>query len=164
MMSGPESVEGRLRILEDERGILRTLYQYAHSLDYGHEEDFLDCWTETAVWEAVFEAFRREVSGRPRRETGRDEIAAFYRKHTHAPSRFHKHLLIEPQISVHGDEARVESYFVRIDEHPDGPYIQAFGRYQDVLVRCGDGRWRLQLRHAEGEDYLDKLAGTAAEK
>ena len=43
------SMEERLRLLEDERAILETLYAYGHGLDYGLEDDFMVCWTEDAV-------------------------------------------------------------------------------------------------------------------
>jgi hypothetical protein len=35
-----QSLEARLKILEDERSIIQTLYQYGQSLDYGDEEAY----------------------------------------------------------------------------------------------------------------------------
>ena len=40
-----EQVMKRLDVLENERAILDTLYQYGHSLDYGLEEQYVDCFT-----------------------------------------------------------------------------------------------------------------------
>jgi len=154
----PATVEERLELLEQEREILRTLYQYGHTLDHGPEPEFLDCFTEDGVWESL----PRQIPSRPPREFRRFESRAglvrFFRQHTHAPELYHKHLVVEPRITVQGGSATVESYYVRIDEHPDGPYIRGFGRYQDRLRRCPDGRWRFELRHVESEDYADKLA------
>jgi ketosteroid isomerase-like protein len=134
-------------LLEDERVILHTLFTYGHGIDYNLEQEFLDCWTETAVlvWPHV------DYDGPPRRMEGKAAIAEAFRAHTHAPERYHKHLLIEPRISIDGDRATVESYYARLDKYPDGPGIRSFGRYRDLLVRSDDGRWRFQERVAEGE-------------
>jgi ketosteroid isomerase-like protein len=135
------SLEERVRELEDERAILRTLYSYGHGLDYGLEEQFLDCWTEDAVliW-----------PDRPPL-VGREAIAAAFRAHTHAPDFFHKHVIVEPRIDIDGDRASSECYFARWDDYEQGPEIRSFGRYRDVLIRCPDGRWRFQERRTERE-------------
>jgi len=141
-------VELRLQALEDERAVLHTLYAYGHTMDHGPRAEFVDCFTEMAVW-------RSEKTGRhglpPRQWTGRGAIARLWDRHTHAPELHHKHLLSEPRLTFAGDECRAVSYYVRIDEHQDGPFIRAFGRYCDLLVRCEDGRWRLAERINESE-------------
>lgn len=145
----------QLQVLMDEREVLRTMYQYGHTLDHGPEDEFLDCFTDNGVWESR----PRQRPGRPSGDvvySGRDEQIAFFRQHTHAPFLYHKHLLVEPRIQIDGDEALVESYYVRIDEHPDGPYIRGFGRYRDRLLRCADGRWRFEHRYVQSEDHLQK--------
>ena len=141
---GPDmtrTIEDRLRALEDERSILQTMYQYAHALDYGWTEAFLDCFIEDGAWEAP------QVG----RFEGQTRLGKFFAWHTHAPGKYHKHLLIEPRVILSADEATVESYWVRLDEEPAGPYIWAFGRYRDRLVRCGDGAWRFAERRIERE-------------
>lgn len=138
-------VEARLRLLEDERAITRTLYAYGHGIDYGDEALFLECWAEHAVlrW-----------PGRAPIE-GRTAISDAFRAHTHAPEAFHKHVLVEPRIDVHGDRATVDSYYVRLDAAPDRrPLVRSFGRYRDVLVRSNDERWRFVERVAENEARL----------
>ncbi len=47
------SVENAVRELQDERAIVRTLYQYAHGLDYGPEEAFVDVFTADGSWRRV---------------------------------------------------------------------------------------------------------------
>ena len=136
-------VEQRLRALEDERGILDTLHAYAHSLDYGLRELWLDCWTEDAVLHWPHTSFE-----------GHAGIGGAFDAHSHAPEKFHKHFLVEPRVKVDGDRATVESYFARLDNAPDGPFLRSFGRYLDVLVRGGDGRWRFQERRAERESLI----------
>ncbi|HEY4098624.1 MAG TPA: nuclear transport factor 2 family protein [Baekduia sp.] len=138
-------IEARLRVLEDEREILATLSAYGHAIDYGDERAFLDCWSETAVlrwpWRAPIE--------------GRAAIAAAFRAHTHAPEAYHKHMLMEPRITVAGDAATADSYYARMDRDDEGrPVLRSFGRYRDRLGRGPDGRWRFVERIAENEAHI----------
>ena len=145
-----DGVLRRLAVLEDERAILETLYRYGHTIDHGPDEEWLDCFTTDGVWDSIPGP---ELGPAARRITcrGRAELAAFIAGHTHAPQRWHKHLLAEPQISLTGDEATVLSYWVRIDSYDEGIYMRGFGRYRDRLVRCDDGRWRFAERVIEAE-------------
>jgi hypothetical protein len=145
-MSKP-TLEERIQRLEDERAVLRTLYQYAHSLDYGPEEAFVDVFTPNGRWTRATGRFPDASS------QGSSEFAAMYRRHTHAPEVFHKHLVANPSVEVEGDLARARFYFVYVSEHPDGPYIRAFSRCNDTLVRCKDGVWRIDERVSELEAW-----------
>lgn len=139
------ALAARLRMLEEERSILRTLYRYLHSVDYGQEREGVDCFTEDGACE-----WRRRRGG-GHREEGRTALARYLAGHTRAPAKYHKHLLIEPRIAVNGDEARVDSYFARLDEEDGKPYISSFGRYLDRMVKCPDGVWRFKERVVEVE-------------
>lgn len=143
----------RLRTLEDREAIRDTMRAYGHAIDYGREQEFLDCWTDAAVlvWAPTPE---RDVGFVARRLVGRDAIAEAFRGHTHAPDLFHKHLLFEPQIRLEGDHATVHSGFARLDESAGGPVLRSFGRYDDTLVRCPDGRWRFDRREASIESSV----------
>jgi ketosteroid isomerase-like protein len=140
----------RVRALEDERDIMATLYDYGIAIDYGDEATFVDSWTADAVlqwpWRPAFE--------------GRDAILAAFRAHTHAPDKFHKHVVVGPRIALDGDQAAVVSYFARLDAD-DGqrPVMRSFGRYLDELVRCADGKWRIARREAEAEAALASPGG-----
>ena len=136
-------VEARLQRLEDERAILDRLYAYAYSLDYGDRDEWIDCWTETAVLEWPHETFE-----------GRERIGEAFDGHSHAPEAFHKHLLVEPRVRLDGDRATAQSYFSRLNDSPDGPVIRSFGRYRDVLVRDDDGAWRFEERRLDRESLL----------
>ena len=129
-------IKERLQLLEDEQSILDTLYAYGHGLDYGHEDAWIDCWTEDAVLDWPGRAFMR----------GHAELRKGFRAHSHAPAMYHKHIVMAPMISINGDKATVSSMFARLDRYPEGPGIRAFGRYRDTLVRCADGRWRFKER------------------
>jgi hypothetical protein len=55
-MKNPQQVDvqelvKRLAALEEERAILRTLYRYGHSIDYGLELEWVDCFTEDGVFD-----------------------------------------------------------------------------------------------------------------
>jgi 3-phenylpropionate/cinnamic acid dioxygenase small subunit len=147
------TVEDRLEALEAERAILDTLYRYGHTIDYGDEAGWVDCFTT----DAVYDVRRGPQTGRADevvRCEGRAQIAAFVGAHSRAPSAWHKHLLSEVRVELEPDRATAtaQSYFVRLD-HEDGvgPYVRSFGRYRDRLVREPDGRWRIEERIAEVE-------------
>ncbi|MGX7681814.1 nuclear transport factor 2 family protein [Jatrophihabitans sp. DSM 45814] len=142
-------IESRLARLEDEKAILNRLYAYGHSIDYGHEEVWVDCFTQDGVWDAR----RRSGSEHNTVCRGRAELAAFIRTHTRAPMVYHKHMLSEPMITVEGDHATCDSYFIRLDVVDDSPTprVSGMGRYRDKLRRCEDGVWRFSERIAEIE-------------
>ena len=148
------TIEERLAALEAERAILHTLHAYGHAIDYGDEQAFLDCWMPDARLTYSFAVANERGSGEPRdpmRFEGHDEIAGFFRAHTHAPDRYHKHFLAAPLIVIDGERATAECYNARLDEQPGGPRMSSFGRYRDVLVACEDGRWRFVSRESETE-------------
>jgi ketosteroid isomerase-like protein len=152
-----ESLEDRVRLLEDEREITRRLYAYGHCIDYGIEDAFVDCFTEDATlsysWDAANTVTDTGNAG-DRRYEGRDEISGFVRNHTNAPDVYHKHALVEPQIELDGDRATATSYFMRLDRSGNGPMMSSFGRYRDVFVRSPDGRWRIKERRGEIESRV----------
>jgi ketosteroid isomerase-like protein len=145
-----ESLEARVRQLESERDVVRTLFRYGHGLDYGPEAEFLDVFTEQGRW-------MRVEGRRPARSfDGRRGLAEMFRDHTHAPEFFHKHVVVNPQVDVEGDTATAVSFLLFICDHPEGPYIRAFSRCTDRLVRCEDGRWRIEERRAELESWAER--------
>jgi hypothetical protein len=141
----------RLQALEDERAIQQTLHQYGHSMDYGPDAEFIDCFTPEGVWDV---RMRKSPAGSFRCR-GHPEIAQSLAGQTEmrAPAVSAKHLVMNPQIAVTGDEAAVRSYFLRVEPRDNGPTeIVASGRYLDHLVRCADGHWRFTERIAEIDD------------
>jgi len=155
----------RLSALEAEKNILRTLYQYGHCIDYGDRTGWLDCFTADAVFELKYQQANGpvprthgegETTDKGIRYSGRDALKSFVETHTSAPQMWHKHLLIEPCISLANDgrSASVTSYFLRVDDRSGERIIMAFGRYIDSLVLEADGRWRFKHRTAEIESVL----------
>jgi hypothetical protein len=140
-----ESLQRRVTELEAHAAITDVLYQYAHSIDYGDEEAFLDCFTEDAVRESV-----NVMTGGVQRQVGREQLAAFISGHTRPPL-YHKHLMLVPRIQIDGDTASSVCYFTIIVGFPGGvPETIAIGRCIDTL-KCRDGRWRISMRGVEVE-------------
>jgi ketosteroid isomerase-like protein len=152
-MTDTSDLAARLALFEDERAILRNLHTYGQSIDYGKEEDWVDCFTEDGVFE-----IRSRIEHQPARLIeGRDALRTFISRHTRAPELWHKHMIVEPLIEVDGDTATCSCYLFVLMEHEDTPLIRVFGRYLDSLERGGDGRWRFKRRIAEIESFRDKL-------
>lgn len=106
--------------------------RYAHSLDHGDLEAFLNCWAEGAVLELPIRG----------RLEGREELRRGFGRHSHAPEKIHKHLMVEPIIEIDGETATVTSMFLRVDLFEGRPIRHSFGRDSDRFVRCPDGEWR----------------------
>ena len=138
----------RVRVLEDERSVVDRLHAYGHTIDYGLEDAWLDCFTGDAVFEVVRGT---SLSATYR---GHPELGEFIRGHTRAPDVFHKHVLVEPRLSLSGSTAEVSSYFMRVDALEQKPVIRSFGRYHDRLRRCSDGIWRFTARVVEVEAHV----------
>jgi ketosteroid isomerase-like protein len=130
--------------------IQKTLYQYAHGIDYGPEEAFVDVFAEDGKW--------IRVEGRlpERRFEGRSAFVKMYQHHTHFPETIHKHAVLNPYIEVDGDSATARSYLILVWEDPETPYVRAFSRCFDRLVRCADGKWRILERRAELESWANR--------
>jgi len=152
----------KVRRLEEERAILQTLHRYAHSIDYGREAAWLDCFTEDGAFDLHIQR-DGETTGRAMgvgtphakgtRIAGRAALEHFIGRHSRAPTTWHKHFMVEPLITLspEGEHAKVESYFVKLDEKAGDRVMSAFGRYIDDMVRSPDGRWRFRERIAEIE-------------
>lgn len=123
-----------------ERDIKQTMYRYGSALDYDVESDWINCWTKDAFLSWPDQPIR-----------GHDELLTAFRTHTHAPAIYHKHIVVNIQITLAGDRASAHSNFMRVDAYEDGPQIMAFGRYADNFVHCSDGEWRFSQRVVELE-------------
>jgi hypothetical protein len=146
-----DALSERLQALEDERAILQTLHQYGHSMDYGPDADFVDCFTPEDVWDV---RMRTSSAGSFLcRGHGEIEASLAGQAAMRAPALYAKHLVMDPRIVVTGDEASVLSYFLRVEPRDGAPtQIVASGRYLDRLLRCDDARWRFVERVAEIDD------------
>jgi hypothetical protein len=142
----------RVRRLEDEREILRVLSAYGSAVDYGDAERFVACFTA----DGVLELSRPKSDQVAVRAAGPEELAAFAHSHSRAPQQWHKHLVLETDLEIDGEEARATSYYVLLQDHERVPVVRSFGRYVDRLVRT-DERWAIARRRAEVEAALAGL-------
>jgi SnoaL-like domain len=146
-------LKSRVALMDAEREILRTLYTFAHSIDHGPPDVWVDCFTE----DGVFEVRRRAGTAASFVVSGRDELQPFAEGHSRAPEVWRKHVLVEPLIEIDGDAATCLSYMFGLSDQGGRPTLGVFGRYRDRLARCSDGRWRIRERIAETESRLDEL-------
>ena len=151
-----------LQALLDERAIIRLLHEYGHTIDYGLKAAWIDLFTPDACYVLRYRAGLVPRSIGTPEQVGGDwvyrggsALAAFIAAHSHAPDRWHKHLVANWRIDLAGDQvgdrASVASYFTRTDATDAGARIVAAGRYLDTVVRGEDGRWRFAERIAEIE-------------
>jgi hypothetical protein len=149
-----DDLEERLARLEDERAILARLYRYSYALDSGDREAFLDCFTPDHV--RIGGPGGRWTIGGEYRYEGIAAMDYYFDSHTHAPELIHVHLLGQPLVEVAGNNGTSHSYLVRIDESPEGPYVDAIAIYDDELVRCPDGQWRIRERRVTILGWMDR--------
>jgi ketosteroid isomerase-like protein len=153
-----DDLAARVTRLEDEREILRTLCEYAHAIDYGGEDAWVNCFTEDGVWDV-----RGSREGHPNRLfTGRIELGEFFRNRTRPSDIGDKHMALEPLIVIEGETATCASYMLVVRGEDDGPSVTYSGRYLDTLVKEPDGRWRFKHRIAEIESMRTGTAGRTA--
>jgi 3-phenylpropionate/cinnamic acid dioxygenase small subunit len=151
-------LEARLERLESLESIRDSLHRYAHSIDYGRQSDWVDCFTKDGRFVFKFLPGKspypgpEPAGGAVFEFQGTAQLTGFIQGHSRAPEVFHKHLMVEPRIDLRGNTARVSSYFVLVLEMEDGSRdVFTFGRYLDVMQREPDGRWRFLERVAEVE-------------
>jgi hypothetical protein len=158
MLSTIADLRARLGRIEDKDAITENLIAYAHSIDYGDEKRWVDCFTADGVF---------LVHGQPpdpfaRRVEGHRELATFIAQHTRGPDYWHKHVVVDPLVTIDGDGAACDSYLIALVEFEGEPTLRLFGRYRDRLVKQPDGRWRFQERIAEVESVRGPLSGLSA--
>lgn len=130
-------LERRLRVLEDREAITQLKYQYADACDRGYDSDTLaDLFTVDAIWEG-------DLFGR---YEGREAIREFFRG-VSADIPFACHYMMNPIISVDGDDATGEWYLFQTSTFTEGntPILGA-ARYADRYRRA-DGVWK--FRHVQ---------------
>ena len=150
--------DGSLQALIDERAIVRLLHDYGHHIDYGEGGEWLELFVADARYVLRYRSGlsprsigNPEVAGSHLFYQGHAALAAFISAHSHAPDRWHKHVVTNWRIELGCERATVTSYFLRIDATDAGARIVAAGRYLDVVVCDPEGRWRFAERIAEIE-------------
>jgi ketosteroid isomerase-like protein len=153
--SGAQSLEERLRAVEDRLAIEQVLMRYAAALNTDDADGYVSLFTPDATFEL------RRQSGEPpflgpfkgrdalRKQWFPDAPTSTSRGTRFGPMR---HVTTNYEIDVTGDTATVRAFFIEVVSNgantPPGsnpPTIHAMGRYEDELVRV-DGRWLFSKR------------------
>jgi len=145
-----------LRVLEDEREIIRLISSYGPAVDSGQSEVAAAIWTETGVYDTDGAVW-----------TGRAEIAAMIEGDGHQQliAGGAAHVVGVPHIVVTGHRA-VATCYSRVFRYVDGAFEVwrvAVNRWE--LVRTPEG-WRTAYRTnrlINGSDEARALLGRAAE-
>jgi hypothetical protein len=139
-------ISEELQRLLDEQGIMRTMHRYCRALDRGLVDEWVDVFTDDAVFDTVLPdgVVWSHLSGR-------EEFRAFLDAYPRLPQVAPRHVMVDPIIDVDGVEASVESTFLYLVQTPGtAPQLTAWGRYRDRF-RKEDGHWRILERIAETE-------------
>jgi 3-phenylpropionate/cinnamic acid dioxygenase small subunit len=139
-----QSIEQRLRALEDEREIRELIMRYAQCLDLRDHGGYAALFARDGRW-----------SGRMGDATGPESIEAMLIEGLgSAPENFRNtmnfHLISNLLIKIDGDTAKAESRLVYFVRNEKKPVPMLAGRYEDDFVR-EDGRWRFKYRRVIGE-------------
>jgi len=144
-LTGQERIEIRLA-LEDLNSA------FTRHLDHGEVEALVDLFSEDALY----------THGR-RRSEGRAAIEQLFRNRAAAGPRTSRHLYSGLRIDIVGRRrasgTSVCMTFAGPGEPPLSPAMPILvADFNDVYVRCDDGRWRFQERHIE-RIFVDPDAG-----
>jgi SnoaL-like protein len=145
------ALEQRVRAIEDRDAILKTLYQYAYLIDFGHEiREYTNLYTDDAIFQP--NAANGNTPTSPGAVVGRAGLEKWITNEWQVRERligmghYRIHETIGSDVALDGDRATVRSYFQTTDNDNGRIYIVSIGVYQDQLVRSPDGRWRIKER------------------
>jgi len=130
---------------EDRLDIMDLIARYAHTLDSGDLDGYVNNFAPTGV---LFENHRG-------REAIREYVAMLMREGRAGPlpngEVAHRHFVGSPTIDGADDRATVHSYLLWVNMGSDPP-VSSAGEYVDECVKL-DGRWYFQSR------VLHRLSG-----
>lgn len=148
---GKQTLEQRVRAIEDRDAILKVLNQYTYLVDFGNDvHEYADLYTDDAIFQpnaanGATPTSRGAVVGRAGMEKWitnewqmRDRLISM--------GHYRLHVFNEPEIVVDGDQATARSYFQTTDNDNGRIYVVSIGLYEDKFVRSPDGRWRMKER------------------
>ena len=154
-VAGQDSLEDRLRAVEDQLAIEQLLMRYAAALNTDDADTYVSLFTPDATFELKRQVdeppFLGPFEGREalRKQWFPDAPASTSGADVFGPMR---HVTTNYEIDVAGDTATVRAFFIEVVSNganmPPGsnpPTIHAMGRYEDELVKV-DGRWYFSKR------------------
>lgn len=149
-----QTVETRLRRLEDLEEIRRLVMDYRRHLDADDLLSYSRLFTENGEW-----------LGNTGYGKGPDGIRMMLEerlpRNPHAPGATRYHLVSDPVIDLDGDTATGEVSWALVARGAnDVPELRLFGHYIDTYAR-EDGRWRFLRREAHTDIPFRVLEGAA---
>jgi 3-phenylpropionate/cinnamic acid dioxygenase small subunit len=128
--------------------IADLLARIAHLADEGTLADYVDCFTEDAIWEL---RSATSAGAQPDRRVGRTDIAEGVTARRDAglqgPGSGTRHVITTIEVVRETEQtADVVSYYQFYVDTAAAPTLAAMGRYDDELTRDATGRWRLAAR------------------
>jgi 3-phenylpropionate/cinnamic acid dioxygenase small subunit len=122
-----------------ELGIRNVISRIALLADQGDLDEYIEQFTEDAVWALPTAARHGRADIRAGAEARRAEG-------TTGPGTATRHVITTVVVRVdHADRATADSYFVFLQNTTTSPTIFNMGAYHDTFVREGDA-WRLARR------------------
>ena len=154
-MSEDETVEARLRRLEDLEEIRGLVMAYRRHLDSGDLRAFSELFSEHGVWVGNTGHGRGPQGIRTMLEQGLAPNPP-----APGPTRFH--LVSDPVIDLDGDRATGGMLWALVSRgEAETPTLTLVGHYVDRYVREA-GRWRFERREAHTDIPLRTLEGAEA--
>jgi ketosteroid isomerase-like protein len=139
-----EELAARVRTLEDERAITDTLTKISDTFVLIDLEGWLDCFTE----DGAFTMRRGPDEPLVNDMAGHAELEPWFVAHAErVPLGKSTQSLTQLRVTVDGDAAEATSLALLIHNLDGVPTLFSTVRFTDTLLRCSDGRWRVQARH-----------------
>ena len=154
-----EGLEERIGRLEDIQAITEVLYRYAHHIDRGELDDFLEIFTPDLRYRVRMRNLEGGFDDKAD-FTGRDALRQFaqmvYQSIWGPGKSGQVNVITQPLITWNGDTATALTYHTLVKGSTEGREVTSYGRYRDELRRCEDGKWRIASRIAEVESVNPK--------
>lgn len=162
-----EALKRRVGALEDEREIRYLIGRYGHYVDLGHEDAWVDQWTDDGTYDLV--TVKKGGAGYDggMRFEGKEQLIAMVRDPT-AHKIFEGRSLhiqdINLVVCVDGDRAVAHGYSITMLRDGDEVGIRTAGMVRWSFRKVA-GRWRIELKHrrkvGDGSGFTDTPAVSA---
>lgn len=137
----PQSIEARVRLIEDQLAIERLLKEYGRTLDGRDFAAYAALFAREGEWKGALGTYRGPAAIQAAMEKIFTDAAA------DIPKGRNFHVMSNFIIHVQGNRATARSTFIFYKMNGNVPEAAVAGRYEDELVR-ENGAWRFQRRTA----------------
>ena len=131
------------RRVSDELEIRNLLARLAHLADDGELGEYMQLYTDDAIWEGAV-GFDRQVGHAAIRASAQERRASGIQ----GPGAHSRHILTTIDVQVDGNRARSKSCFMFYADTDSNPRLQVMGVYEDEHRHTPEG-WKLARRSIE---------------